>query len=327
MMLEESQLMLHAHIATVDDDYEWYQIGDSICERCENSKLFMRELSRYPMDQQPLLLFSQRLGFTEAMPWMVSIGPIGTPWHDRFFGRPIRIRLAIECESEETALRIFSWGLQWWTQRNSFPDPDAGLATLPNDKQPAAVAEWLLKVKFREMLSIDLSRWLSPWRLNTIRLDKQRPMVALFGEITKIELLHWLEDYLLKFGHHEESINTSKNACPQSKLIAAVSEGIMPLYHQYTLRALGMENCFPVEWQPHIVGNSSDRRPAGRYSAKTTRETSYSSKLPLSLVLAGLRYVTASIERLENLLASRKKPGNVERSNYCKRSNPKRRKP
>ncbi len=33
------------------------QIGDSICERCENSKLFMRELSRYPMDQQPLLLF------------------------------------------------------------------------------------------------------------------------------------------------------------------------------------------------------------------------------------------------------------------------------
>lgn len=325
MMSKDSQLMIHAHIATVDDDYEWYQIDDSICKRCEDFQRFQQELSLYPIDQQPLLLLSQRLDTTITLPWMVSLGPIGTPWHDRFFGRPIRIRLAIECESEESALRIFSWGLQWWSQRDSLPAPDVELATLPRQHQPAAVSEWLLDVKVREMVSVVLNDELSPVRPETITSDEQRPMFALYRESTKVQLLLWLEDYLRKLGHHSESNATNKDTYPKSKLIAAVSEGIMPQYHQFTLRALGMENFFPAEWQVHNIKDSGAQQAARRYSAKKTGVPARSINVPMSLIVKGFRYVAASIKRLKKLMHCCNQQQNVEEIGYCKGCNSRRR--
>ena len=319
-----SSLNVFAQFATIDDDYEWYAIDDSNCSRCGSIQLFHDELSRYPLDQQPLLLLVRRPHGKATLPWMVTLGPIETPWCDRFFGRPIRIRMAIECEHVEIAFGIFSWGLQqWWDQREIRPVHDPLLTTLPRLQQPAAIADWIRNVPLAEMLSSEIIH--EPWP-NTIReshSDDHVAMIRQYSEEANSELLGWLANYLQSTASVTTSMNVNPMKTFQSQFIAAVSQGMIPRYHRRTLRALGMEGFFPSQWQHHSFEDEVFAQRDRRRQAKAKCAPQPTPNLMTNVIRSCQHYVTASLEVLQKVIARRLPRENQTemRSEYKPRKN------
>jgi hypothetical protein len=326
-MYKISSLNIYAQLATIDDDYEWYAVEDSNCSRCSSTLLFHDELSRYPLDQQSLLLLVRRPHGKATLPWMVTLGPIETPWCDRFFGRPIRIRLVIECEHVEIAFGIFSWGLQqWWEQREIRPLPDPHLATLPRLQQPAAIADWIKNVPLTEMLSSDIVH--EPWP-NSLRESPAAEQVAMIRQYSgeaNSELLEWLTGYL----QSTASITTSMNVNPmktfQSQFIAAVSQGMIPRYHRQTLRALGAESFFPAQWQHHSLEDELFAQRDRRRRANAKCALQPTPNLMTNILHSCQRYVIASLEVMQKVIARRLTPENQPemRSEYKPRKSKRR---
>lgn len=255
-MLTATEFNVFAHIATVDDDYEWYEVLDGRCKRCDTKGLmgspqqFQRELNQYPCDQQPLLLLARRAEESTSLPWMVTLGPLGTPWCDRYFGRPIRMRLVIECSDSAMAFGIFAWGLlQWWEQRQQLPPADPQLADIPSEEQPSAVAKWIMDVPLSDMLS---SEWMhEPWLKTGSEplVDRPLPLSRRYSHEARDQLLDWLGCNMTPRPTSMQPFDGLVENGLESQFIAAVSQSIMPQYHQQTLRSLGMEPFYPDRWQ------------------------------------------------------------------------------
>ncbi len=281
-MISVTEFNLFAHIATVDDDYEWYEVLDGSCRKCCTNGItsrpqpFQTELDRYPCDQQPLLLLTRRTEESASLPWMVTLGPMGTPWCDRYFGRPIRIRLAIECSDSATAFGFFAWGLlQWWEQRHQLPPADPNLAIIPSEQQPSAVANWILDVPLRQMFA---SEWMhEPW-LNTVSeplVHRRLPVTRRYSNDARDHLLNWLGCNMTPKPKRLQPFDGSFENGLGSQCIAAVSQGIMPQYHHQTLWSLGMESIYPDRWQELVTSEESFAPEPWQRKRSENRRTKY----------------------------------------------------